>query len=140
MISILGCLFLTSEIRVMPLFFGMIISVTMISGSILCRSSVASSPFAALSTSCEARCKTCTSMSRTRLSSSTNKIFAMIHSPILYSGNKMMKVVPTPNWLLTTISPWCSFTVVCTVANPKPVPLPTSLVVKKGSKIRDRVV
>ena len=53
-------------------------------------------------------------------------------------GNSMVKVVPTPSSLSTVIVPPCSLTMPKLMAKPRPVPCPTSLVVKKGSKIRPR--
>ena len=43
-----------------------------------------------------------------------------------------------PTLLATLIQPWCCCTMPYTVARPRPVPLPTSLVVKNGSKIRGK--
>lgn len=42
-------------------------------------------------------------------------------------------VVPCPTALDTSIQPSCCFTMPYTVGRPSPIPLPTSLVVKKGS-------
>ena len=50
----------------------------------------------------------------------------------------MTKVVPCPGVLSTVIAPPCSVMMPCTTARPKPVPSPTSLVVKNGSKMRSR--
>src|SRR5438445_299730 len=47
----------------------------------------------------------------------------------------MRKMVPRPTSLWTSIQPWCCWTMPKTVARPRPVPLPTSFVVKKGSKM-----
>jgi hypothetical protein len=47
----------------------------------------------------------------------------------------MLKVVPAPSSLLMEMFPPLSFTIPYTTDSPRPVPLPTSLVVKKGSKI-----
>lgn len=49
----------------------------------------------------------------------------------------MVKVVPCPGALLSSIQPLCCRTMPSTTANPRPVPLPTSFVVKNGSKILD---
>src|SRR6516162_1445338 len=51
----------------------------------------------------------------------------------------MLKVVPLPNSLSTSIQPWCCLTMPKTVARPRPVPFPSSLVVKNGSKMRARL-
>src|SRR5246500_765650 len=53
-------------------------------------------------------------------------------------GRYKLKVVPIPTWLVTSIQPRCCSTISRTVDNPRPVPLPNSLVVKNGSKIRDK--
>ena len=50
----------------------------------------------------------------------------------------MEKVVPTCGWLFRLdLPPWFS-TMPCTMDSPRPVPLPSALVVKKGSKMRAR--
>jgi hypothetical protein len=49
---------------------------------------------------------------------------------------KTGNVVPLPTSIDTLIAPPWDLTIPCTTANPKPVPLPGSLVVKLGSKIR----
>ena len=54
-------------------------------------------------------------------------------------GKYTRNVVPTPTSLSTMMSPPLCFTTPYTVARPRPVPLPSSLVVKKGSKMRDFV-
>ena len=51
------------------------------------------------------------------------------------SGILMVKVVPSPIRLSTPISPLCSLTMPYETDRPSPVPLPTGLVVKNGSKI-----
>ncbi len=47
----------------------------------------------------------------------------------------MEKVAPSPRWLLTSMQPPLNFTIPYTVDSPRPVPLPSALVVKNGSKI-----
>ena len=52
-------------------------------------------------------------------------------------GRRMMNVVPAPGALTTLIVPPCLSTMTLwAMARPWPVPLPTSLVVKNGSKMR----
>ena len=46
----------------------------------------------------------------------------------------MVNVVPCPSSELQSIEPPIWVTMLRTMAKPRPVPLPTSLVVKKGSK------
>ncbi len=55
-------------------------------------------------------------------------------------GRNTLKAVPLPGSLSTSIHPWCCLTMPYTVARPRPVPFPTSLVVKNGSKMRRRVL
>ncbi|MCY1534850.1 hypothetical protein D9M68_702340 [compost metagenome] len=55
------------------------------------------------------------------------------------AGKYSMKVVPSPGTLSTWIAPPCACTMPSTTGSPSPVPLPTALVVKKGSKMRLRV-
>ena len=55
------------------------------------------------------------------------------------AGKYRVKVLPPPGVLRTSLAPWWLRTTPCTTARPRPVPLPTSLVVKKGSKMRARV-
>ena len=50
-----------------------------------------------------------------------------------------MIAVPSPSALSTPMKPPLCWTTPNTVESPRPVPLPGSLVVKKGSKILDRV-
>ena len=50
-----------------------------------------------------------------------------------------MNSVPSPGVLRTVILPPWLVTMPCTTASPRPVPSPTPLVVKKGSKTRSRV-
>jgi hypothetical protein len=64
-----------------------------------------------------------------RLSSITYNVLAT-------SGNLMVKVVPLFFSLATRISPSCFLIMSYEILSPSPVPLPTSLVVKNGSKIR----
>ena len=47
----------------------------------------------------------------------------------------MENVVPQPGSLLTSTAPAFCLTMPYTVARPRPVPCPTGLVVKKGSKM-----
>src|SRR5690606_29614657 len=55
-------------------------------------------------------------------------------------GRRTVKVVPTPTSDSSrTVPPCCSTTIACTNVSPWPVPRPTSLVVKNGSKIRCRI-
>src|SRR5256884_4004504 len=51
-------------------------------------------------------------------------------------GNWMRNVAPSPGVLTTEIAPPCSLTIPYVMDKPRPVPFPTSLVVKNGSKIR----
>src|SRR5256886_1360063 len=51
-------------------------------------------------------------------------------------GNWMRNVAPSPGVLATEIAPPCSLTIPYVMDKPRPVPFPTSLVVKNGSKIR----
>src|SRR5438552_3965648 len=51
-------------------------------------------------------------------------------------GNWMRNVAPSPGVLTTEIVPPCSLTIPYVMDKPRPVPFPTSLVVKNGSKIR----
>src|SRR5207245_10867780 len=51
-------------------------------------------------------------------------------------GNWMRNVAPSPGALTTEIVPPCSLTIPYVMDKPRPVPFPTSLVVKNGSKIR----
>ena len=51
----------------------------------------------------------------------------------------MSKRLPRPGVLSTAIAPPCAETMPCTTASPSPVPCPTGLVVKNGSKTRSRV-
>src|SRR5207237_6267664 len=52
------------------------------------------------------------------------------------TGSWMRKVAPSPGGLTTEIVPPCSLMIPYVMDRPRPVPLPTSLVVKNGSKIR----
>ena len=65
-------------------------------------------------------------------------IFAGVATPSPF-GRKILKVVPRPNSLYTQIFPPLCVTIPWTVDKPSPVPFPTPLVVKKGSKMRDTV-
>src|SRR5208282_2416512 len=57
-----------------------------------------------------------------------------------FTGRLMKKVVPQPNSVSNQILPLCFLTItVCASERPCPVPLPTSLVVKNGSKILLRI-
>src|SRR5205807_5933578 len=51
------------------------------------------------------------------------------------SGRWMRNVAPSPGGLTTEIVPPCSLTIPYVMDRPRPVPFPTSLVVKNGSKI-----
>ena len=55
------------------------------------------------------------------------------------AGRKSSKVVPCPTRLFTRTKPPWPRTMPSTVASPRPVPLPISLVVKNGSKMRSRL-
>src|SRR5579872_3417031 len=55
-------------------------------------------------------------------------------------GRSMSTRVPRPSSLSIVMTPPCAVTIPCTTERPSPVPLPTSFVVKKGSKTRRRVV
>src|SRR5436190_5799763 len=52
------------------------------------------------------------------------------------SGRWIRNVAPSPGVLATEIVPPCSLTIPYVLDKPRPVPFPTSLVVKNGSKIR----
>jgi len=54
-------------------------------------------------------------------------------------GNLMWKLVPSPGQESTRISPPCCWMIWCVMASPSPVPSPTGLVVKNGSKMRGQV-
>ena len=54
-------------------------------------------------------------------------------------GKSTSKRAPRWGWLSTRMCPPACSTMPYTVASPRPVPLPTSLVVKNGSKMRARV-
>src|SRR5450755_3565534 len=55
------------------------------------------------------------------------------------TGSRMKNVVPLPHSVSKRSVPPCLFTMTLrAIARPCPVPLPTSLVVKKGSKILSR--
>src|SRR6266478_532850 len=55
-------------------------------------------------------------------------------------GKQMIKVVPRPSSVSKVILPLCFRTTTSyAIANPCPVPLPTSLVVKNGSKTLSRI-
>src|SRR6266705_1414774 len=61
-------------------------------------------------------------------------------SPDASKGKRMIKVVPRPSSVSKVILPLCFRTTTsCAIANPCPVPLPTSLVVKNGSKTLSRI-
>ena len=80
-------------------------------------------------------------------SSSTIRIFSRLPRTIFLSsglggaggsgdlGRWMWKVVPRPSSLSTAMCPLLCLMIFCTKVSPKPVPRPTDLVVKKGSKI-----
>src|SRR5437762_1655161 len=55
------------------------------------------------------------------------------------TGKWMVKEVPRPGSLLQSIHPRCCLTMPKTMDNPRPVPLPCSFVVKKGSKMEDLI-
>src|SRR5207249_4812645 len=52
------------------------------------------------------------------------------------AGNTMRNVAPAPGALSTSIRPPWALVMPCAIASPSPVPAPTSLVVKNGSKTR----
>src|SRR5262249_29946226 len=52
------------------------------------------------------------------------------------SGRAVRNVAPVPGALSTSMRPPCAVTTPWLIASPRPVPLPTSLVVKNGSKMR----
>ena len=52
------------------------------------------------------------------------------------SGSRTVNSVPRPSSLCTSTTPPCSVTMLCTTLNPRPVPTPSSFVVKNGSQIR----
>src|SRR5258708_2889396 len=56
-----------------------------------------------------------------------------------HCGRKILKAVPSPSSLSTSIHPWCSRTMSLAIERPSPVPFSVSLVVKNGSKRRARV-
>src|SRR6266404_863682 len=51
------------------------------------------------------------------------------------TGIEIVKVVPLPGALVTSILPPCRWMMLCEIDKPSPVPSPTGFVVKKGSKI-----
>ena len=51
------------------------------------------------------------------------------------AGSAIVNVVPWPGALSTLMRPPHSLTIARTVARPRPVPLPSALVVKNGSKM-----
>src|SRR5947209_6228399 len=51
----------------------------------------------------------------------------------------MVKVAPWPSALSTSSLPWWASTMLCEMERPSPTPDGSSLVVKKGSKIRSRM-
>ena len=53
----------------------------------------------------------------------------------VWTGSSMTNVVPRPGSLSTSIVPWWSVTMSRHSERPSPVPSPTGLVVKNGSKI-----
>jgi hypothetical protein len=53
----------------------------------------------------------------------------------MWTGRKMRKAAPSPGLETTLIQPSDCLTMPKTVASPSPVPSPTALVVKNGSKI-----
>ena len=53
---------------------------------------------------------------------------------LLNRGKKSLTVVPSPRVLSMATSPPDCFTKPCTMLSPRPLPCPTSLVEKKGSK------
>ncbi len=57
-------------------------------------------------------------------------------APSSTRGKYTLKVVPLPGSLYTQMQPALCLTIPYTVESPRPVPLPTSLVVKNGSKMR----
>ncbi|MNF91998.1 hypothetical protein D3C84_746260 [compost metagenome] len=81
----------------------------------------------------------------TRLSSSTTSTFnsstggvvswidALPGAGLSATGSHNCAVVPTPFWLLSIRRPPNCSASPCTMDNPRPVPLPTPLVVKNGS-------
>src|ERR671922_631414 len=52
-------------------------------------------------------------------------------------GSSILNVAPLPGFDANEISPPCSLTMLYVIERPRPVPEPTSLVVKNGSKTRD---
>jgi hypothetical protein len=85
--------------------------------------------------------------SRTLASSSASRIVsrpptsgadstgAPVSSPAACAGRCTAKVVPLLTWLFISMKPRCWRTIPYTMARPRPVPDPTSFVVKKGSKM-----
>ena len=60
-------------------------------------------------------------------------------APSSIAGKRRMKTAPSPGALSTWMSPPLWSTTPWAMARPSPVPSPTGLVVKKGSKARRRV-
>src|SRR5581483_2824106 len=58
--------------------------------------------------------------------------------PVVVTGRTMRTVVPCPTSLSISIVPRCSSTMRRQIANPRPVPFPSGLVVKKESQMRSR--
>ena len=58
---------------------------------------------------------------------------------LLATGKYSVKRLPWLGALCTSTAPWCVRITPWTTASPSPVPWPTSLVVKKGSKMRGSV-
>src|SRR5438552_2531753 len=52
------------------------------------------------------------------------------------TGSQTSNLVPSPGFVVTSIAPPRSVTMPCTRDSPRPVPLPTPLVVKNGSNMR----
>ena len=65
--------------------------------------------------------------------------FTAANSPDATFGRITLNVLPRPTALSTSIRPPCRVTMPCTTESPSPVPLPASLVVKNGSKMRSRI-
>ena len=61
-----------------------------------------------------------------------------VHVAAFLTGSTMRTVVPLPTSLWISMVPWCSWTTRRQMASPRPVPLPSSLVVKKGSMTLSR--
>src|SRR5688500_9961109 len=143
-----GCWSSTAAARSRPPISGITRSVTSMSTPPLPdRRSRASGPLAASMTSYPASSSVRRMIARTANSSSTSRIRSPPRRVATGSGRRSsrsavspatgrqtLNVVPTPGSLCAHTYPFDCFTMPYTVARPRPVPWPTGLVVKNGSK------